>query len=406
MSAIHRLWLALCLTLITVGAASATLAQSGTENTGPEAHPTPQAAAPSLPAALPVEPDLLKQALADPRQPLDFVVYLQDRVDLAKWETPASLPKAGSPQEAKAQQVARRADLVNALQVTAASSQASLRALLAGKQAKAEAVTVRPFWVVNALGVQADGATLLELAARPEVAVIRANHSWRFDEPPPADKLDQGGEPSLQEPQWHIQRIRADYVWRFMGLDGQGVVVANMDTGVDWQHPDLQAAYRGYDPRGLPNHRGNWHVATDEVYLYPGDGNGHGTHTMGLMVGQQGIGAAPGARWIAVKAFDDNRRSTDVWILDAFEWLVAPGGDPALAPDIVNGSWNSAARDSEIYREAVRTLRAAGIVPVFSAGNDGPLGQTVGIPGAYPEVLTVGATDDEDHLAGFSSRGP
>ncbi len=414
MSSIRRLWLALCLTLLTVCAAGVTLAQSGAENTKGAAQPTPQATSPApagplagsnAAAVLPVEPALLKQALTDPRQPLDFVVYLQAGADLAKWETAPPLPKAASPDEARARLAARRADLVQALKTTAAGSQAGLLALLSARQAKGEAVRVKPFWVVNSMGVQADGTVLLELAARPEVAVIRANHPWTLDDAPARKQADDGP-PTPQNPPWDIQRVRADYVWRLMGVTGQGVVVANMDTGVDWQHPDLQAAYRGYDPRGLPNHRGNWYVATDEVYLYPGDGNGHGTHTMGLMAGRQGTGVAPGARWIAVKAFTDTRRSTDVWLLDAFQWLVAPGDDPALAPDIVNGSWSSAARDSDMFRQAVRALRAAGIVPVFSAGNDGPVSQTVGIPGGYPEVLTVGATDDQDSLAVFSSRGP
>ena len=68
---------------------------------------------------------------------------------------------------------------------------------------------------------------------------------------------------------------------------------------------------------------------------------GHGTHTMGTMVGAGGIGVAPGAKWIAVKAFDNQGSGYDSWLHAAFQWVLAPDGDPALAPDVVNNSWGS-----------------------------------------------------------------
>ncbi len=402
----YRLSLVTLLAALLLLIATVTLAQGPTPEPGasPQRDATP---ALSLPAPLPVEPDLLKAALAHPDQGFDFIVYMKGGVDWKGLGLEDAQGKAAAWPATATARLDRRKAVVNALKTTADTAQADIRSALQKGQASGKVQRVQPFWVVNAVHVQADGATLLALAARPDVAIIRANHSWQL----PATELKQEQSSSATQtddgaPEWNIQRIRADLVWSLMGKDGQGIVVASMDTGVDWQHPDLQRAYRGYDPKGLPNHVGNWFCATDEGYLYPGDGIGHGTHTTGNILGQGGVGVAPGAQWIAVKIFDDRAVTHDAWAHAAFQWLLAPNDDPSLAPDIVNGSWGKPARDSMAYRDDIRALRAAGIVPVFSVGNDGPFSGTVGVPGGYAEVIGVGASDDDDLVASFSSRGP
>ncbi|HYN88741.1 MAG TPA: S8 family serine peptidase, partial [Ardenticatenaceae bacterium] len=151
-------------------------------------------------------------------------------------------------------------------------------------------------------------------------------------------------------------------------------------------------------------------VSTDESNAYPVDLNGHGTHTLATAVGDDGagdrVGVAPGARWIAVKIFNGSAQTYESWIHDAFEWLLAPEGDPALAPDVINASWGAPDGSLEFYRPDVAALRAAGIFPVFAAGNDGGGPETVGSPASYPESFAVGAVDEENRVAFFSSRGP
>ncbi|RME44029.1 MAG: peptidase S8, partial [Caldilineae bacterium] len=204
-----------------------------------------------------------------------------------------------------------------------------------------------------------------------------------------------------------MERIGAADVWQSLGVDGTGVVVANIDTGVDYLHPDLQTRYRGYRGSSLPPlNAGNWFDATGGGAQYPVDANGHGTHTMGTMVGQNGLGVAPGARWIAVRAFSSNGIAQESWLHAAFQWILAPAGDPALAPDVVNNSWSSANGSSTTFEPDIRLLVAAGIFPIFSAGNNGPDGKTVGSPGSLDIALAVGATDPDDVIAWFSSRGP
>ena len=242
------------------------------------------------------------------------------------------------------------------------------------------------------IALEARPSLIAALSGRADVAQIRPDERIALQRP--QLQATSASAPGI-DPLWSLAMIRADLASSALGLDGAGVVVANLDTGVDWQHPALLAKYRGYRGQAPAIHRGNWHVSTQEPYSYPGDGGGHGTHTMGTMVGDDGAGnrtgVAPGARWIAVKLFDNGGFTYESWIHDAFQWVMAPEGDPALAPDIVNNSWGTSDGADGRYRSDIAALRAAGILPIFSAGNDGPNPKSVGAPGSYTEALTVGA---------------
>jgi uncharacterized repeat protein (TIGR01451 family) len=344
-----------------------------------------------------VEPSLLKQVLeGNPADSYRFIVELMPKASLQ-----------GFPEEIS--RAERQLQVVTHLQTTAQQAQAELLAFLQQQQAAGRVEGIHPFWILNGIAVTADAETLLALAARPEVRIVREDHWRRWVDQPSAP--DDGKELVQGSVEWNIARIRADLAWSALGLDGSGVTVAIMDTGVDWQHPALQAQYRGYRPGGLTIHCGNWFCTTDEGYLYPADGYGHGTHVAGTAVGGrdaagQAIGVAPGARWIAVKTLNNQGYAYDSWIHAAFEWLMAPEGDPSLAPDVVNGSWGAPDDADETFRPDLQALRAAGIVPVFSAGNEGPGPSSLRSPASYPEAIAVGATDDLDQVTYFSSRGP
>ena len=177
-----------------------------------------------------------------------------------------------------------------------------------------------------------------------------------------------------------------------------------MDTGVDTTSPDVAAAWRGgsnswYDPSG--------------EHATPVDVNGHGTWTMGVMVGGAtggtSVGVAPGSKWIAAKIFNDHNQATTAGIHQSFQWLLDPDANPAThdAPNVVNDSWTMAAFgacDLEFQLD-LQSLRAAGIVPVFAAGNSGPLGGTDFSPSNYPEAFAVGNTNATDtHRPGKQPR--
>ncbi|HEX6673883.1 MAG TPA: S8 family serine peptidase [Actinomycetes bacterium] len=157
----------------------------------------------------------------------------------------------------------------------------------------------------------------------------------------------------------------------------------------------------------------SWYDPNGEHPTTPTDRNGHGTWTMGAMVGGDAggtaIGVAPDARWIAVKIFNDRGTTTSTMIHRGFQWLLDPDGNPATAdaPNVVNDSWTMSVGGCNLdFQLDLRNLRAAGVLPVFSAGNYGPLAGTVLSPANNPEAFAVGATDDTDVLAPSSSRGP
>ena len=282
------------------------------------------------------------------------------------------------------------------LRARAGLTQRSLRSLLQLRQAQGLVSDIEPLWIVNAIAVTATPAVISELAAHQDVREIRP------DVAVPAPQAAATATPAPAET--NVARVNAPALWD-LGYRGQGIVVANMDTGVDVTHPDLASRWRGgtnswYDPNGE-------HPTT------PTDVSGHGTWTMGVMVGGDAggssVGVAPDATWIAVKIFNDRGTATSTGIHQGFQWLLDPDGNPATAdaPDVVNNSWAMSASGCVLdFQPDLATLRAAGILPVFAAGNYGPLPGTSSSPANNPEAFAVGATDDADVLYPYSSRGP
>jgi uncharacterized repeat protein (TIGR01451 family) len=345
-----------------------------------------------------IEPDLLRvlsEAREDENVPV--IAYMRDQANLETAVNGAS----GT--------IDARIRVVSALQTTAARSQASLLPYLDSSRASGNVEQYTRLWIINAIAVRARPSVVHELATRPEVGSIHLDRyqQWITDESPGSQlPIPRSATSSPQPVEWGIAQIRADEVWVSLHITGTGVVVAGMDTGVDWFHPALQANYRGYNPYGPSNHTYSWYDATPLGAVYPVDDHSHGTHTMGTIAGQDGIGVAPGVQWIAVKAFNNEGEGYDSWAHAAFQWLLAPGGNPGLAPDIVNCSWSSIDSRKTTLQPDVRALRAAGILAVFSAGNRGPAEGSVGSPASLPEAFAVGGTDEYDQVNLSSSRGP
>ncbi len=344
-----------------------------------------------------IEPELLRALLeAESAESRYFrvIVHLRERADLE-----AAAGGALSATDAHSR-------VVSALQTTATRSQALLRAYLEGAQSSGRVKSYTPFWIVNAVTVHADRDTVFDLAARPEVAAVHLDHYRRWITSETRNLESRPGQYPASGIEWGVARIRADQVWASLHISGTGVVVAGMDTGVDWLHQALQANYRAYNPHGPTNHTYSWHDATGGGALYPVDGHGHGSHTVGTIVGQDGIGVAPGARWIAVRVLNSQGYGYDSWIHEGFQWLLVPGGDVTTAPDVVNCSWGDDNGSLTTFQPDLQALRAAGIFAVFSSGNDGPGVGTVGSPASLPEAFAVGATDSDDEVPSSSSRGP
>ena len=318
-------------------------------------------------------------AAAAAEQPVDAIVVLKARPDLS------GLPSG---------RAARLSAVVRRLQAHSELSQRGLLRLLATRKAQGLVTGVTPLWSVNEVSVRAAPSVLREIATRADVRDIRPETTIQAPAPAEAAAATSGA----VEP--NVALVHAPEMWD-LGFRGQGTVVANLDTGVDATHPDLAARWRGgsnswYDPNGQ-------HPAT------PTDVSGHGTQTMGVLVGGSGIGVAPGAQWIAVKIFNDRGSATSTAIHLGFQWLLDPDHNPATAdaPNVVNASWTTSGAGCALdFQPDLRALRAAGILPVFAAGNYGPSAGTVYSPANLPEAFAVGDTDNADVLDPYSSRGP
>ena len=398
-STITRLLLALTLSALTLALLPLALQASPAASrfAPPRTVSTPSLTQPvtlSLQLRAKLHPALLKQLLTPTVEQTPVIVVMRARPNLQR----ADIASATSVE-------ARRAALVSELQTTAARSQADVLALLDRAQQADRAAGIRSLWINNSIAARLDRDLIAALAARDDVAFIQPDQYRQWIDP----EWLTAQQPVMRDPQaveWNIARIRADRVWGALNVTGTGVVVANMDTGVDWQHPALHDNYRGSSPKGLANHLYSWFDATDLPTLYPVDGYGHGTHTMGILAGQNGIGVAPGAKWIAARIFDSNGFAYDSWIHVGFQWILAPGGDPAQAPDVLSNSWGSDYGANETFRPEVLLLNLAGIDTYFSNGNNGPGIYSVGSPASFPEAFGVGAVDDTEWLAYFSGRGP
>lgn len=288
----------------------------------------------------------------------------------------------------------RQQVVIKALQTHAHASQQAINAILETARAQGRVDKVIPFWVFNGMSVTANADVIQELAARADVLSITSDST----------DIVPVGSKNLAAPAGNLSAINVPALWD-LGDYGQGVVVANMDTGVDINHPELSARWRGgsdswYDPY-------NQHPTT------PTDLNGHGTWTMGVMVAADAsgtsLGVAPQAQWIAVKIFDDSGSATATAIHLGFQWLLDPDGnsDTADAPQVVNNSWAYGSPGCNLeFQNDLKSLRLGGILPVFAAGNYGPNSSTSVSPANYPEAFAVGAVDNSGVLQSFSSRGP
>jgi serine protease AprX len=325
--------------------------------------------------------------------------------------------------------VQRVGSVYQALVKHANETQKSVIALLKSKK-----YSHRRFFITNAILINKATPSIVDAISKlPEVDKIIGNPAVQFSRPKYVENSEAGKTPVGE----NISSIGVERVWKELGITGQNIVIAGQDTGYQWDHPALKNHYRGWDGK-TESHNYNWHDSIHEPVAEksnktnkcgynlpaPCDDDRHGTHTMGTMVGSEGaknqIGVAPGAKWIGCRNMDSGV-GTPASYLECFQFFLAPttvngnpftGGKPELAPHVINNSWgcdeDEGCTGDEIL-PALRAMKAAGIVVVASAGNDGPSCGTINDPPAYHTsfVLSVGAMNHRTReIASFSSRGP
>jgi hypothetical protein len=299
----------------------------------------------------------------------------------------------------------RREEVYTTLVEHAETTQSGLRQTLDNLR-----ISYTPYYLENALEVNADSIWMLWLNGRPEVGrVLYSPHMRPLPKKPP--KVP-GSAAAPSAPLWNLQSLGVARVWNELGITGEGVVIGQSDSGAQYDHPELAVSFRGKDGQFDYNWYDPWYHTRN-----PEDLGGHGTHTLGIMLGQN-TGVAPGATWYACVNLARNLGNPALY-LDCMQFMLAPfpqggdpfhDGDPALGAQVSNNSWGCPPMegcDAEALQPAAQALRAAGIFLAVSAGNDGPACSTVDSPLAlYQAVFSVGASDRAGNVAGFSSRGP
>jgi subtilisin family serine protease len=308
--------------------------------------------------------------------------------------------------------------VITELQQHAARTQANLLNVLQSKS-KIDIPTYQNFWICNVMAIEAKPDILLDLANRTDISQMDLDAGLQLIEPVET-KAAPSSLPNSAEP--GLKVINAHKLWQ-MGITGKGIIVMNLDTGVDGTHPALASRWRGNDP-GVSSSAAWFDPIEGSSFPvdpgpYPG---GHGTHTMGIIAGldvltHDTIGVAFDAKWIASRTSPIGVN----WLLSSailgdFQWAIDPDGHPDTSDDmpaVISNSWGHGWQCTPFLQPAMDALEAAGIALVFAAGNSGPASGTVGTPAkvnkAEMNVFSVGALNGnlpQLPIAEWSSRGP
>lgn len=254
-----------------------------------------------------------------------------------------------------------------------------LKAHLGQMQGRLKIKAAEGFWASQSFLVRLPESQVGRLMQLPGVRRVYANRAVRMAQPV-ASALSV---PVNSGSNWALQHIGAPSLWA-SGLRGQGIRIGHLDTGVDASHPDLRgkiAAFAVVSPNGTPR--------PSEPY----DSALHGTHTAGLLVGNN-VGVAPEARLVSALVLPDGY-GTLAQVLGGLDWVLEQNVQVVSMSLGMEGTWTE-------FVAIVERMKQMGVLPVFAIGNSG---SSTASPGNMPDVLGIGATNPSNQVVGFSSRG-
>ena len=309
--------------------------------------------------------------------------------------------------------------VVSELKAFAEASQNELKHCLAEMQQKGLVSEPKTLWSANALYFSATKAVIFDLSQRNDIELIGLDHKENLIPETEAARPSS----TLRETTPNIFQVNADKVWE-LGYTGEGVVVAVVDSGVNYDHLDL-ADHLWDGGEEFPHHGYDIVNGDDD----PMDDKGHGTHCAGTVLGDGTAGSltgmAPEATLMCVKSIDAEGFGGSANIAGGMEWSVEHGCD-LISMSL--GMVNSEIPDRELLRRSCVSILDAGIVAAVCAGNEGhiqfycPVPNNIRVPASCPPpyldpdqlenpgelscVIAVGAVDSNDEAAYFSSHGP
>lgn len=314
----------------------------------------------------------------------------------------------------------RRDVLVDEMKLFSEKEQAEIMSILRAEERGSRVSDVKSGWLANYINCNASRDVIYLLAEHPDVMLIGYNQEKYMLWNEKSEKV----EPARNTITQNVTTVNADKVWE-LGFTGEGVIVAVIDTGVNYNHVDLadhlwdggeEFPYHGYD------------IYYDDND--PMDNFGHGTHCAGTVCGDGTTGTttgmAPNATLMCVKVLSDQGGGSAATISGGMEWAIEHHAD---VMSLSLGIPNSSIAERTLLRQTCVNGLGLGVVAAIANGNEGdmlwmqPVPDNVRVPGSCPPpwlhpeqaaenpgelscVVAVGATNYNDVIAYFSSIGP
>lgn len=340
----------------------------------------------------------------------------------------------------------RRKITIDRLKTFSENNHRDVRLLLAHLQAEGHVYRVKPLWITNIIAMRANREAITLLQNHPDIKRIHHDPEtyalndfedvdYEIDNDSGSDqdynrsnrrREDQYNRSRTPENKYrnysyNVEQVNAPEVWE-LGYTGEGVIVAVLDTGVNYNHHDIRD--RMWEHEDYPNHGYNFHGDNYETM----DGHSHGTHCAGTVAGtgESGTrtGIAPGATIMALKVLSDAGSGAHHMLWSAMEFAIEYEAD---IMSVSLGWTNVPSGTRAIFRDVSTNVLNAGLIIAKSAGNRAnqqgslPIPHNLTVPadcpppwlhpdqmlrGGVSAMVSVGSTDIDDNIASSSSRGP